>query len=76
MSMPCSERDNNECVAEVSCWMLTGERQSGRMRMEYLKAMLNQDVGYFDVDISTGEIVNRISSDTALVQDAISEKVL
>eukprot|EP00250_Pteridium_aquilinum_P012696 c20881_g3_i1 orf=183-830(+) len=59
---------------EVSCWMLTGERQSGRMRIEYLKAMLNQDVGYFDVDISTGEIVSRISSDTALVQDAISEK--
>lgn len=55
--------------------MQTGERQSGRMRTLYLQAMLNQDVGFFDVDISTGEIVNGISSDTALVQDAISEKV-
>ncbi|MCO5555524.1 hypothetical protein L7F22_009069 [Adiantum nelumboides] len=60
---------------EVSCWMLTGERQSGRMRMAYLRAMLNQDVGYFDKGISTGEVVIRISSDTALVQDAISDKM-
>eukprot|EP00250_Pteridium_aquilinum_P013715 c21526_g1_i1 orf=740-4684(+) len=60
---------------EVSCWMQTGERQSGRMRTQYLQAMLNQDVGYFDIDTSTGEIVSSISSDTALVQDAISEKM-
>lgn len=55
--------------------MWTGERQSGKMRAKYLQAMLSQDVGFFDTDISTGEIVSRISSDTILVQDAISEKV-
>lgn len=37
--------------------------------------MLSQDVGFFDTDATTGEIVSRISSDTLLVQDAISEKV-
>lgn len=37
--------------------------------------MLSQDVGFFDTDITTGEIVSRISSDTILVQEAISEKV-
>ena len=55
--------------------MQTGERQSARMRVAYLQAMLAQDVGFFDTDASTGEIVSRISSDTLLVQDAISEKV-
>ena len=55
--------------------MQTGERQSARMRTAYLRAMLAQDVGFFDTDASTGEIVSRISSDTLLVQDAISEKV-
>ena len=45
------------------------------MRIAYLRAMLSQDVGFFDTDASTGEIVSRISSDTLLVQDAISEKV-
>jgi ATP-binding cassette subfamily B (MDR/TAP) protein 1 len=61
--------------AEVACWMQTGERQSARMRVSYLRAMLSQDVGFFDTDCSTAEIVSRISSDTLLVQDAISEKV-
>lgn len=55
--------------------MQTGERQSARMRISYLQAMLSQDVGFFDTDCTTGEIVSRISSDTLLVQDAISEKV-
>ncbi|CAK9872650.1 unnamed protein product [Sphagnum jensenii] len=59
---------------EVACWMQTGERQSARMRVSYLRAMLSQDVGFFDTDCSTAEIVSRISSDTLLVQDAISEK--
>lgn len=59
---------------EVACWMHTGERQSARMRVAYLKAMLAQDVGFFDTDATTGETVSRISSDTLLVQDAISEK--
>eukprot|EP00249_Psilotum_nudum_P022768 c28638_g1_i1 orf=285-3995(-) len=59
---------------EVSFWMFTGERQSTRMRTEYLKAMLSQDVGFFDTDTSTGEIVIGISSDTILVQEAIGEK--
>jgi ATP-binding cassette subfamily B (MDR/TAP) protein 1 len=61
--------------AEVACWMQTGERQSARMRVSYLRAMLSQDVGFFDTDCNTAEIVTRISSDILLVQDAISEKV-
>ncbi|MCO5556388.1 hypothetical protein L7F22_009937 [Adiantum nelumboides] len=60
---------------EVSCWMYTGERQSGRIRVQYLDAMLRQDVGFFDTEITTGEIVVGISSDTILVQEAIGEKV-
>ncbi|KAA8525861.1 hypothetical protein F0562_007716 [Nyssa sinensis] len=29
---------------EVACWMHTGERQAAKMRMAYLKSMLNQDI--------------------------------
>ncbi|KAL3698915.1 hypothetical protein R1sor_012991 [Riccia sorocarpa] len=60
--------------AEVACWMWTGERQSAKMRTKYLKAMLDQEVGFFDTEVTTGEIVSRISSDCILVQEAISEK--
>lgn len=55
--------------------MQTGERQAARIRVLYLQAMLMQDISYFDVGARTGEVVHSISSDTLLIQDAISEKV-
>ncbi|XP_020577107.1 ABC transporter B family member 19 [Phalaenopsis equestris] len=61
--------------AEIACWMYTGERQSGSLRRKYLEAVLKQDVGFFDTDARTGDIVFSVSTDTLLVQDAISEKV-
>jgi ATP-binding cassette subfamily B (MDR/TAP) protein 1 len=62
--------------AEASCWMLTGERQSSRIRARYLRAILRQNVGYFDSESSsTSEVVNSVSADTTVVQEAISEKV-
>eukprot|EP00250_Pteridium_aquilinum_P021625 c25182_g3_i2 orf=556-4299(-) len=60
---------------EVFCWTYTGERQSSKMRVQYLRALLSQDIGFYDTDSTTGEIVVGISSDTLLVQDAIGEKV-
>ena len=55
--------------------MYTGERQAGALRRRYLEAVLKQDVGFFDTDARTGDIVFSVSTDTLLVQDAISEKV-
>ncbi|RDY08415.1 ABC transporter B family member 2, partial [Mucuna pruriens] len=59
---------------EVACWMHTGERQAAKMRMAYLKSMLNQDIGLFDTEASTGEVISAITSDIIIVQDALSEK--
>ncbi|OAY72403.1 ABC transporter B family member 19 isoform X1 [Ananas comosus] len=61
--------------AEIACWMYTGERQVIALRKRYLEAVLRQDVGFFDTDARTGDIVFSVSTDTLLVQDAISEKV-
>lgn len=60
---------------QVSCWMITGERQSARIRGLYLKTILRQDVAFFDKETSTGEVVGRMSGDTVLIQDATGEKV-
>ncbi|CAL5031661.1 unnamed protein product [Urochloa decumbens] len=60
---------------EIACWMYTGERQVGALRRRYLEAVLRQDVGFFDTDARTGDIVFSVSTDTLLVQDAIGEKV-
>ncbi|XP_027099867.1 ABC transporter B family member 11-like [Coffea arabica] len=60
---------------QVSCWMITGERQAARIRSLYLKTILRQDVGFFDKETNTGEVVGRMSGDTVLIQDAMGEKV-
>ncbi|PVH65139.1 hypothetical protein PAHAL_2G432900 [Panicum hallii] len=61
---------------EAFCWTRTAERQSSRMRARYLRAVLRQDVEYFDLNVgSTSEVVTGVSGDTLVVQDALSEKV-
>ncbi|KAH7659116.1 Xenobiotic-transporting ATPase protein [Dioscorea alata] len=61
--------------AEVACWMHTGERQAAKMRLAYLRSMLDQDIALFDTEASTGEVIAAITGDIIVVQDAISEKV-
>ncbi|KAL3517346.1 hypothetical protein ACH5RR_019935 [Cinchona calisaya] len=60
---------------QVGCWMITGERQAARIRNFYLKTILRQEIGFFDKETSTGEVVGRMSGDTVLIQDAMGEKV-
>ncbi|GKU96078.1 hypothetical protein SLEP1_g9358 [Rubroshorea leprosula] len=49
---------------EITCWIITGERQAARIRTMYLKTILRQDIAFFDKDTQTGEIISRISGDT------------
>ncbi|XP_039157216.1 LOW QUALITY PROTEIN: ABC transporter B family member 15-like [Eucalyptus grandis] len=64
------------CFLEGYCWTRTGERQAQRMRARYLRAVLRQDVTYFDMHVmSTSEVVTSVSSDSLVIQDVLSEKV-
>ncbi|CAO2177105.1 unnamed protein product [Urochloa humidicola] len=60
---------------QVSCWTITGERQAARIRALYLKAILRQDIAYFDMEMRTGQVTERMAGDTFLIQDAIGDKV-
>ncbi|KAK1378508.1 ABC transporter B family member 9 [Heracleum sosnowskyi] len=60
---------------QVSCWMVSGERQATRIRGLYLKTILRQDIAFFDTETTTGEVIGRMSGDTILIQDAMGEKV-
>ncbi|PON64855.1 ABC transporter [Parasponia andersonii] len=60
---------------QVACWMVTGERQAARIRSLYLRTILRQDIGFFDMETNTGEVIERMSGDTVLIQDAMGEKV-
>ncbi|CAI9767566.1 unnamed protein product [Fraxinus pennsylvanica] len=60
---------------EVSCWILTGERQTAVIRSRYVHVLLNQDMSFFDTYGNNGDIVSQVLSDVLLIQSAISEKV-
>ncbi|KAM7487975.1 hypothetical protein LguiB_025459 [Lonicera macranthoides] len=60
--------------SQLVCWIVTAERQTAQIRSLYLKAILRQDVGFFDKEISTGEIVERMSVDAVIIQNAMGEK--
>ncbi|CAL9183326.1 unnamed protein product, partial [Musa hybrid cultivar] len=63
-------------MAEGFCWTRTGDRQAMRMRTRYLKAILRQDVEYFDLNAtSMSEVITSVSSDSLIIQDVIGEKV-
>lgn len=47
----------------MMAWTYTGEVNAKRIRESYLKAVLRQDIAYFDT-IGAGEIATRIQTDT------------
>jgi ATP-binding cassette subfamily B (MDR/TAP) protein 1 len=55
-------------------WVYTGEASAKRLREHYLRAILRQDIAFFD-QVGAGEVATRIQTDTHLVQQGISEKV-
>lgn len=55
-------------------FIYTGEHIAGKIREQYLAAILRQNIAFFD-KLGAGEITTRITADTNLVQDGISEKI-
>lgn len=55
-------------------FIYAGEHMAAKIRESYLAAILRQNIAYFDAR-GAGEITTRITADTNLVQDGISEKV-
>nr|XP_043633552.1 ABC transporter B family member 15-like [Erigeron canadensis] len=64
------------CFFEGYCWSRTAERQASRLRSTYLKAVLRQEVAYFDLNVTgTADIITSVSSDSLIIQEVLSEKV-
>ena len=55
-------------------FIYTGEHVTQKIREQYLAAILRQNMGFFD-KLGAGEITTRITADTNLIQEGISEKV-
>ena len=55
-------------------FIISGENMTRRIREQYLRAILRQNTAYFD-KLGAGEVTTRITADTNLIQDGISEKI-
>jgi ATP-binding cassette, subfamily B (MDR/TAP), member 1 len=53
--------------------MYVGDHITQRIRENYLAAPLRQNVGFID-NLGAGEVTTRITANTMLIQDGISEK--
>ena len=56
------------------CFIYFGEQLSTRLRVSYYKALMQQDVAYFDRNKS-GELGSRLTGDVLLVQNGTSDKL-
>ncbi|CAK8532233.1 unnamed protein product [Lathyrus sativus] len=55
--------------------MYASERQLSRLRLAYLKAVLSQEIGAFDTELTSGKVITGISKHMSVIQDAIGEKL-
>jgi len=55
-------------------FIYTGEHISAKIREHYLESCMNQNIGFFD-KLGAGEVTTRITADTNMIQEGISEKV-
>ncbi|KAG7448812.1 P-loop containing nucleoside triphosphate hydrolase protein [Guyanagaster necrorhizus] len=55
-------------------WVYTAEVNAKRIRERYLRAVVRQDIPFFD-KVGAGEVATRIQTDAHLVQQGMSEKV-
>lgn len=60
-------------VTETYIHIDRGEVLTARIRQQYLKSVLRQNIGYFD-KLGAGEVTSRITNDTHSIQEGISEK--
>ena len=58
----------------MGIWSYNGEKIAGRIREQYFAAVLRQNIGFWET-IGAGEITNRLTTDSNLIQRGISEKV-
>ncbi|KAJ3338547.1 Multidrug resistance protein 1 [Gonapodya sp. JEL0774] len=61
--------------AQSAALTVSAENQLKTIREQYFKAILRQDVGWFDENM-TGDLTSRLQSDTGLVKGGMGEKAL
>lgn len=55
--------------------MYSSQRQVSRLRLAFLRAVLRQEMGAFDTDLSSAKVITGVTNHMRIIQDAIGEKV-
>jgi len=61
-------------LAQVACWSTTGERQTQKLRERYVKAILKQEIGWFDSS-NPSQLSSKLADLTGKLQDGLGRKV-
>ena len=59
---------------QVYCWSVAGERQAQKLREKYVRAILSQEIGWFDT-IGASELATKVADAAGKVQDGLGRKV-
>jgi len=55
-------------------WAISGDKTAKRIRDRYFRALLKQEIAYFDQN-SSGTVSSTLNADITIIQDGISEKI-
>jgi ABC-type multidrug transport system fused ATPase/permease subunit len=61
-------------VARTSLFAIAGERVSARLRVQLFQSLCSLDIAFYD-SARSGELINRLSSDCTLLQDAVTTNI-
>ena len=60
-------------VMQVGGWTIAGERISTQYREKYVKAILSQEIGWFDMN-GPSELATKVADSTSILQDGLTRK--
>jgi ATP-binding cassette subfamily B (MDR/TAP) protein 1 len=61
------------CTFQVGCWTYAGERMAQKFRQKYVKAILSQEIGWFDVN-GASSLSTKTLDLSGKVQDGLTRK--
>ncbi|TMW60937.1 hypothetical protein Poli38472_000979 [Pythium oligandrum] len=59
---------------QVSCWSITASRQAKHIRSAYVRAILNKEIGWFDVN-DPMQLATRVAEASVIIQEGMGRKV-
>ena len=59
---------------QVASWVSSGQRQASAIRVAYFRALLRQEIGWYDQH-SSGALSTQIAESLPKIQEAMSDKV-